>query len=160
MKKPVFTAAALVAHQEKNGFTSHYIPTSVEQLARYHRAYAAKRAVFDALFHTLNDHAAQITVQTMSTEVKLLVPQELLEAAIQPLLDDLEKDLRLLEKWVLEQAAYVEKGANECGLDASEEQWAVSTFLAQPVADTPPQGPFLAGAPTPLPKRRTSKSAA
>ena len=137
MKKCQFTFRQLLAHQQKNGFGSQYIPTSVEQLARCHQEYTAKRAVFDALFHALNQNAAQITVQTITGKVKLLVPQELLEAAIQPLLDHLEKELRLQEKWVLEQAAHVEAGTNECGLDASEEQWAVSTFLAQPLDNAP-----------------------
>jgi hypothetical protein len=137
MKKPVFTATALLRHQEQNGFQSQHIPTSVELLARYRREYAAKRAVFDALFSTLNESVAQITVQTTTSKASLLVPHELLQAAIQPLLDQLEKELGMQEKWVLEQAACVEAGRNECGLDASDEQWAVSTFLAQPLGNAP-----------------------
>lgn len=132
MKKPVFSATELLQHQQQHGFMSHHIPTSVELLARYRREYAAKRAIFDALYHSVGASAAQLTVQTMTGQVQLLVPGELLEAALQPLLDKLEQELSTLEQWVLTQAAYVERGANECGLDASEEQWAVSTFLAPP----------------------------
>jgi hypothetical protein len=139
MKKPVFTAAELLHHQQTHGFLSHHVPTSAELLARYRREYAAKRALFDALFSTLDESVAQITVQTVTSRVQLLLPHELLEAALQPVLDKLEKELSVQEQWVLQQAAHVEAGTNECGLDASDEQWAVSTFLAQPVsADNAP----------------------
>lgn len=45
--------------------------------------------------------------------MSLLVPQELLETALQPVIDKLQKELSMQEKWVLEQAAYMERGSNE-----------------------------------------------
>lgn len=129
MKKSQFTATQLLQSQKDNGFHSHMLSPSATLLERYRREYSAKRALYDSLFNMLNERAARITVQTDISEVSMLVPHELLEAAIQPLIDKLEQDLRLQEKWVLEQAAHVERGINECGLDATPEEWAIVDLL-------------------------------
>lgn len=134
MKKPSFSATQVLQHQEAKGFHSHILTTSATLLARYRQEYATKRALYDALFNLLNEHVARLTVQTNTSEVTLMVPQELLEAALQPILDKLEKELSSQEKWVLEQAAYVERGVNECGLDGSPEQWAAVALLEVPTS--------------------------
>ncbi|RSK23950.1 hypothetical protein [Hymenobacter metallilatus] len=129
MKTPLFTAPQVLQHQQANGFHSHILTPSTTLLARYRQEYAVKRALYDTLFNTLNESVARLTVQTNTAEVSLLVPHELLEAALQPLIDKLEKELSQQEKWVLEQAAHVERGINECGLDGSPEQWAAVELL-------------------------------
>lgn len=132
MEAPQFSASHLLQYQEAHGFHSYTLPTSATLLDRYRREYSAKRALYDALYNTLNESVARVTVQTNTTEVTLLIPHELLEAALQPVIDKLEQELRSQEKWVLEQAAYVERGINECGLDGSPEQWAAVELLEVP----------------------------
>jgi hypothetical protein len=131
MKASAFTPAKLLKHQQEHGFFSHHLATSTELLASYRAQYAAKRALYQSLFDSLQ--AGEVTLRTQHQEVRLLVDTDLMEKIIMVAVEEVEKDLCQLERWILEQATYVQNGINECGLDASPKQWAAAELLKQPL---------------------------
>ncbi len=136
-KSPEHTAASLYQQHKKQPFHSHHLSTSVEQLAQYRQQYAQRRALHQQLWRMIDipSGGGQITVKTQFGEVAMLVDRDMYCEVVEKLAAEIEKDLVTLESWLLAQAAYVEQGVNECGLDASEQDWAAYQLLNEkPVA--------------------------
>ncbi|MBW3128858.1 hypothetical protein [Hymenobacter profundi] len=134
---PNFSASALLQHQRQEGFNSHDFPTSREQLAEAQTLYAAKQQIVRALWNAIQDDTAELTIRTQTQHVHVFVGEKTLSDALRPIITYLEGELSRYEHRILQQRVYVEAGINECGLDASEQQWAVSELLAAPAESSP-----------------------
>ncbi|AHJ95314.1 hypothetical protein [Hymenobacter swuensis] len=132
MKKPQFTAVELLQHQQTKGFHSHHVHTSADQLADYRARYAQKLELHKALFECINP--GELVIRTQHQKVRLMADTGLMEKIILAAIEEVEQDLSRLEMWILEQAAYVERGVDECGIEVSPEEWAAVALVKQPVS--------------------------
>ncbi|WP_324671487.1 hypothetical protein [Hymenobacter sp. GOD-10R] len=127
------SAVELAKYQRETGFDATDFYTSAYGLEKDKARYAVKKEQYQQLWNVLNDGTAQVTIKSATGEASFILTLEdsgeTLQKVLDPIFLKLNGELRSLQNWIVEAAAKVKQGVDECGLEASEEAWEIVKML-------------------------------
>jgi len=129
-----FNARELKAFADENGHDAHNLSTTLEQLALIQQRYASIYAIFNSLWMGVEDGSGEVTVRTLTTEVKLMIDGDMLFKLANLLAPELEGQLSALQGRILNLGAQYEQGEQAFQHDATDEQIDIKRALSRDFA--------------------------